>query len=239
MFLSQTVWTTDAKKAFPGREWDRVERPESVGYDGARLDALRVWLKTNRTTAMLVTVGGRILFEYGDVSRVSKIYSVRKSVFAMLYGKYVFDGTVDLDKNVKQLGLDDVQPFLPIEEHATLRQLLTARSGIYLLSGDRELDSRLPRRGSQPPGTYFQYNNWDFDAAGAAFEKLTGKNIFDALELELARPIVMQDFDRSRQRKNSMLPNSVHPEYAMYLRREIWRGWACSCSAAAIGRRNH
>lgn len=27
----------------------------------------------------------------------------------------------------------------------------------------------------------------------------------------------MQDFDRSKQRKNSSMPDSVHPEYAMYL----------------------
>ena len=52
---------------------------------------------------------------------------VAESEPAMLYGKSVIAGTVDLDKTVKQLELDDVQPFLPIEEHATLRQLLTAR----------------------------------------------------------------------------------------------------------------
>jgi hypothetical protein len=68
----------------------------------------------------------------------------------------VVAGTIDLDKTVKQLGLDDAQPFLPIEEHATLYQLLTARSGIYLPSGNANLDVRLPRRGSQPPGMYFQ-----------------------------------------------------------------------------------
>jgi CubicO group peptidase (beta-lactamase class C family) len=63
-----------------------------------------------------------------------------------------------------------------------------------------------PRRGSQAPGTYFQYQNWDFNAAGAAFEKLTGKDIFDALETDVARPIGMQDVDRARQRKHSALP---------------------------------
>jgi CubicO group peptidase (beta-lactamase class C family) len=74
-----------------------------------------------------------------------------------------------------------------------------------------------PRRGSQLPGTYFQYQNWDFNAAGTAFEKLTGKDIFAALEDDLAKPIGMQDFDRSRQRKNNEMPITKHPEYAMYL----------------------
>jgi len=38
-----------------------------------------------------------------------------------------------------------------------------------------------------------------------------------ALETELAVPLGMQDFDRAKQRKNSSKPDSVHPEYAMYL----------------------
>jgi CubicO group peptidase (beta-lactamase class C family) len=33
----------------------------------------------------------------------------------------------------------------------------------------------------------------------------------------LAKPLGMQDFDRSRQKKISSMPQSVHPEYAMYL----------------------
>jgi CubicO group peptidase (beta-lactamase class C family) len=204
------------RATFPGKDWERVASPESAGFDAARLEALRAWLKTFNTTSMVVSEGGRIVFEYGDTSRVSKVASVRKSVLAMLFGKYVAEGKVDLDKTVKQLGLDDKLPFLPVEEGATLRQVLAARSGVYLPSGNEELTSVSPRRGSYSPGSYFQYQNWDFNAAGTAFEKLTGKDIFDALESDLARPIGMQDFDRARQRKISS-PDSVHPEYAMYL----------------------
>src|SRR4051812_44010850 len=125
-------------QAWPGAAWERVDKPETLGYSSQRLEALRGWLKTQRTTAMLVVVHGKVIFEYGDLARLSKVASVRKSLLAMLYGKYVFDGTVDLTKTVKQLGLDDVQKFLPIEEHATLEQLLTARSGIYHPSGNEE-----------------------------------------------------------------------------------------------------
>jgi CubicO group peptidase (beta-lactamase class C family) len=79
------------------------------------------------------------------------------------------------------------------------------------------LDAATPKRGSQAPGTYFQYNNWDFNAVGTAFEKLVGRNLYDVLESDLAKPLGMQDFDRSRQKKISAMPQSVHPEYAMYL----------------------
>jgi CubicO group peptidase (beta-lactamase class C family) len=129
----------------------------------------------------------------------------------------VASGKVDLNKTVKEIGLDDVQPFLPVEESATLLNLLTARSAIYHPSGNPSLTDLSPRRGSMYPGLYFQYQNWDFNAAGTAFEKLTGQDLYAALESDLAGPLGMQDFDRKKQRKNSSMPDSVHPEYAMYL----------------------
>lgn len=207
----------------PGAEWAQTS-PESVGYSSAKLEALRAWVKTQDTTSMTVIVQGRVIFSYGDVSRTSKVASVRKSILAMLYGKYIFDNTIDIDKNVKQLGLDDNDPFLPIEEKATLVQLLTSRSGIYLPAHkvppetlpDWDQGRYMPPRGSEYPGTHFVYNNWDFNAAGTAFEKLTHKDIYQALQADLAAPIGMQDYDISKQKKIPT-PGSVHPEYAMYL----------------------
>ena len=202
----------------PGAEWEKIA-PESTGYSSARFDALTAWLKTGFTTSIVVAVHGKILYQYGDVTRVSKIASVRKSILSMLYGNYVLSGKVDLEKTVKDLGLEDKQPFLPIEERAKLVHLLAGRSGIYVIPDKPDphsVDSYQLRRGSVLPGTHYSYNEWDFNAAGTAFEKLTGKNIYDALETDLARPIGMQDFDRARQAKINN-PFSIHPEYAMYL----------------------
>jgi CubicO group peptidase (beta-lactamase class C family) len=206
-----------AAPVFPGTTWAKWDRPEDVNYKPARLDAVRAWLRAGQTKALFVAVDGKELFSYGDVSAVSKVASVRKSVLAMLYGSYVAQGTIDLSKTVVELGLTDVQPFLEVEQSATLRHLLMARSGIYLPSGNEELTSLSPRRGSFSPGAYFQYQNWDFNAAGAAFESLTGKSIYDALESDLARPLGMQDFDRRRQTKVDNLPESRFPEYEMRL----------------------
>ena len=199
--------------AFPGTSWDAAA---AGGWSVPRLEALRAFLKTTATTALMVLDDGRPVFEYGDLARVSKVASVRKSVLALLFGKEVEAGRIDLGRTVKQLGLDDVQPFMPVEEAATLEQLLAARSGVYLPAGNEELTVLSPRRGSQSPGTYFQYQNWDFNAAGAAFEKITGRDIFEAVEQDLARPLQMQDFSKARQRKNSSMPDSRFPEYAMY-----------------------
>jgi CubicO group peptidase (beta-lactamase class C family) len=206
----------DVAPVVPGAEWQRVDAKEA-GFSEARLDALRAWLKTQRTTGLVVVSGGRVALEHGDVAHVSKVASVRKSILAMLYGRYVVSGEIDLDRTVVDAGLEDFTPFLPVEREATLRHVLMARSGIYLPSGTPSLDPLLPARGSHQPGTFFQYSNWDFDAAGAAFEKLTGRDIYEALETDLARPLGMQDFSRARQEKHDMAPASRFPEYAMYL----------------------
>uniref|UniRef100_Q025F2 Beta-lactamase n=1 Tax=Solibacter usitatus (strain Ellin6076) TaxID=234267 RepID=Q025F2_SOLUE len=216
LLLALTASAQDMKLKFPSNEWARI-KPEDAGYSSEKLEVVRAWLKTQKTTAMHVSIAGQAIFEYGDVKRVSKLASIRKSILAMLYGKYVAEGKIDLSKTVEQLGLADVQPFLPIEKQATLYNLLTARSGIYHPTANMELTDLSPRRGSQTPGTYFQYQNWDFNAAGTAFEKLTGKDIFAALEEDLAKPAGMEDFDRAKQRKNNEMPVTRHPEYAMYL----------------------
>ena len=201
---------------YPAAEWERVASPEAAGYSSARLDVLRAWLKTQDTTGMMVVASGRVLFEYGNVVETSKVASVRKSVLGMLFGKYIAKDPRVLHATVKDLGLDDLEPFEQIEERATLQDLLMARSGIYMRDADRDS----PRKGSLAPGTQFVYNNWDFNAAGTAFEKIAGKGIYEALETDVARPIGMQDYDIAKQKKIQVVPQkklSVHPEYAMYL----------------------
>lgn len=193
----------------PGAEWEQA-KPESVGYSSAKLEALRAWVKTQDTGSMMVVVQGRVIFSYGDLSHLSKIASARKSVLDMLYGKYVMSNTIDVGKNVKDLGLEDPKtPFYPMEGKATLIQLLASRSCIYLPEhahpGDLpEYDQGrfLPPRNSCYPGSQMVYNNWDFDNAGVVFEREVGKPVYDALRDDLARPLGMQDYDLELQKKN-------------------------------------
>jgi CubicO group peptidase (beta-lactamase class C family) len=51
-----------------------------------------------------------------------------------------------------------------------------------------------PPRGSHAPGTFWYYNNWDFNALGTIFEKKTGLKIGEAFYQRIAKPIGMQDF---------------------------------------------
>lgn len=209
---------TVAAPVFPGAEWQRIATPESVGWSSAGLERVEERLSTLATTAMMAVVGGRVLFEYGDVETVSYLASVRKSVLSMLYGIYVDRGVIDLDATLAELGIDDVGGLTDREKQATVRNLITARSGIYHAASNGGDDlANAPPRGSQAPGEYFLYNNWDFNALGTIFEQATGRSIYDVLEEELVRPLGMRDFDRSQHRRTGDEERSIHLAYHMHL----------------------
>jgi CubicO group peptidase (beta-lactamase class C family) len=202
---------------FPGAQWERHPEARSGGAaEGLR--ALRRGLESSDTTALVAVVGGRILFEYGDTAHLSYLASARKSVLAMLYGKYVQDGTIRLGDDLARLGIDDVGGLSAQERSATVEDLLTARSGIYHPAANSGDDSAFaPARGSVAPGNVHLYNNWDFNAAGAVFERATGRDIYDALATDLAAPLHMQDFDRAQQRKSGDASKSRFLAYHMRL----------------------
>ena len=210
--------TSARAPVYPGATWDSITRPEAEGWSRRGLDSVRAKLATLPSTGFVAVVGGRVLTSYGDVQALSYLASVRKSILAMLYGNYVANGTVRLDKTLAELGIDDVGGLTPAEKQATIRDLLSARSGVYHAASNAGDDlASAPPRGSQPHGTYMLYSNWDFNAVGAIFEQETGRNIYDALESDLARPIGMQDWDRSAQRKSGDTTQSRFLAYHMYL----------------------
>lgn len=206
---------------FPGEEWEYVH-PDALQAYGWSVERLRdAWAfirDSSNTTGLVVADRGRVVLTFGDTEELSYLASVRKSILALLYGKYVEDGTIDLEKTLEDVGMDDIGGLLDIEKRATLHHLITARSGVYHPAsngGDNLADA--PPRGSRQPGTYMLYSNWDFNAAGAAFERTTGVNIYDALEEQLALPLQFEDWDRSAQRKTGDLSVSRYPAYHMWL----------------------
>jgi CubicO group peptidase (beta-lactamase class C family) len=211
----QTPHTLAANAVWPGATWDSIRDPRSVGWTRAGLDSVRAVLSTKETTGFVAIVGGRKLMTYGNIDTVTYIASVRKSIISMLFGKYVRDGTVDLNKSLADLGMDDIGGLTNQEKQATVKDLITARSGVFHPASNGGSDPA-PPRGSQKHGTYFLYNNWDFNALGGAFEIMTKRDIYDALESDLARPIGMQDFDRALQVKEGDSTQSRFPAYHMH-----------------------
>src|SRR5687768_10414124 len=76
-------------QAYPSAAgWEKISRADSVGWSAAGLDRVRERLSTLSTTGFMAVVGGRVLMDYGDLSRLSYLASVRKSILSMLFGIY-------------------------------------------------------------------------------------------------------------------------------------------------------
>lgn len=206
---------------FPGESWEYVARQDlqAYGWSPEALQKATALIRDeSNTTGLVVVDRGRVVFRYGDIEELSYVASVRKSILAMLYGYWVENGTIKLDTTLEALGFDDIGGLLPVEKQATIGHLITARSGVYhpaSYSGD-DL-AQAPPRGSQKPGTYMLYSNWDFNAAGAAFEHLTRRDIYDELQAQLAIPLQFEDWDRSIQQKAGDLTVSKYPAYPFWI----------------------
>lgn len=198
--------------------WPIWSTPEDAGFSTTGLNVVAAYTRSLNTTGLVVVVSGQVLHAQGNVTELSYVASVRKSILSMLYGIAVNNGDINLDLTVNDLGLDDVQGLLPIEKQARIYDLITVRSGVYHPASNGGSDTvDVPERGSKLPGTYFYYNNWDFNIAGAIFEMETGRNIYDALRDDLAIPLEMEDFDRSAQMKSGDLTQSQYPAYHIWL----------------------
>ncbi len=206
-----------AQSVFPGETWEYVTTDglQTYGWSEEALDKTTAFVRDeSNTTGLVVVDRGRVVYQFGDIEELSYVASVRKSILAMLYGYWVENGTIDLETTLADLGFDDIGGLLPIEKKATVHHLITARSGVYhaaSYSGD-DLD-KAPPRGSQEPGSYMLYSNWDFNAAGTAFEHLTKRDIYDELQAQLAIPLQFEDWDRTVQKKAGDLTISQYPAY--------------------------
>ncbi|MEW2921780.1 serine hydrolase [Muricauda sp. ANG21] len=205
-------------QVFPDRVWHWASEAEAKAWNNPKKEAFHEYLvDSTKITGLMIIHKGKVVFDYGDLEEVSYIASIRKNVLSMLYGQYVEDGTIRLNKTIKELGIDDVEGILPIEQSATIQDIISARSGVYHPEGyGGGMQEYAPKRGSVQPGSYWLYSNWDFNVAGYIFEQETGKNIYDEVERQLANPLHMQDWDRSLQHKQGNTSISKYLAYPMW-----------------------
>lgn len=203
---------------FPGTNWEYNLNPAKNGWDTTKLKSLKNFIiDSTQVTGMMIVHKGSVVFEYGDVIENSYIASCRKSILAMLFGKYVQSGKIDLAKTLNDLNIDDVRRLLPIEKTACIKDILQAKSGVFHpASYPGDYLKYAPERGSVRPGSYWLYSNWDFNVAGYIFEKETGSNIYKEVEKQLANPLKMQDWNLKLQKKEGDSTRSYFPAYPMY-----------------------
>jgi CubicO group peptidase (beta-lactamase class C family) len=197
LVLGWVVVANCQSSGVPGVEWKQLASPEQAGWPAEKLASIHAYVEQLGSTSAMIVQHGQVVAEWGDVAHRSNLHSCRKSLLNSLIGIAVAEGKINLDDTLEKLGIDDKKPSLTLEEkQATVRDLLEARSGVYHHAAYETtgMAERRPTRGSHAPGTFWYYNNWDFNALGWIYERAAGTKIFEAFYREIAQPIGMQDF---------------------------------------------
>lgn len=200
--------------SYPGDAWAEAA-PGGVGWSEDGLAEARAWSGHIGSSAVMVIQHGAVVAQWGDVAARMKLRSVRKSLLSALVGIAAARGQLSPGDTLGKLGINDTAPSLSEAElGASVADLLGSRSGVYHPALYEALDAAAnrPSRGSHAPGTYWYYNNWDFNALGAILEHATGSSIFDGFAREIAGPVGMQDY-RASDGYYVVGAASVYPAY--------------------------
>lgn len=207
-------------------------------------ERLQAAVARQKTAALSLWQDGRELFSHGPQDHKFLCHSMRKSYLAALIGIEVDQGRIDLGATLEDLGIDDVEGLSAVEKRATVYDLLTARSGIYHAAGYETDWMRLikEKRHSHAPGTFWCYNNWDFNALGTIYTQIAGHSVAEGFDRYLAKPLGMQDFNLTGPKPDAWVEpfvESQHPAYPfrlssrdlqrflqLYLQDGVWQGQA-------------
>jgi len=199
----------------PQEAWEQYKTPEEAGWSSEKLEQAKKLYDTLDAAAFMVVYDGKVVVSWGDVKRRYMCHSVRKSFLSALYGTHVDDGSIDLNKTLAELNIDDKSPLTESEKQATIRDLLKARSGVYHPAAyeTEAMKAKRPERGSHERDTFWYYNNWDFNALGTIFEQETGTDIFVDFKNRIADPLKMEDFRLIDGYHHLEAEHSIHPAY--------------------------
>lgn len=203
------------------------------------IDDLTPLIARQPTAALTVWQNGQLGGEFGPQDHRFLCHSIRKSILAALIGIEVQAGRLDLGATLESLGIDDNDPLSPVERQATVYDLLTARSGIYHPAGyETEWMGMIKeRRHSHAPGTFWCYNNWDFNALGTIYVQASGHSVSEGFTRYLATPLGLQDFRPDTDAWVETFTQSRHDAYPfrlsnrdllrfcqLYLQGGVWNG---------------
>ncbi len=206
-------------QAWPASGWRAAETHD---WSPAKLDQARALAQTGDTDALLIVEQGRVIAAWGRSDARFKCHSVRKSLLSALVGIEVEEGRLDLSATLADLDIDDCGNLTERERLATVLDLLTARSGIYhpTVAETDGMKATREARGSHGPGTFWCYNNWDFNALGTIVERAAGRSLFELFRDRIATPLGMEDFRHDEGRRDGEYvrsPATLHPAYSFRL----------------------
>lgn len=209
-----------SKPSFQGTAIAKKTIDDTSYFSKEKFKELHDYLKEeSETTSMMVLENGKVVFEYGDVSEISDIKDSKAGLISLLFGKYVENGTINLQETLKANNINEYNGLLAIEKQATIENLLTSTSGVlhpkiqrYVYTFPRERE-----RGSVKPGDYFMINNWDYNVASSILQDKTKNNLHWELENQLAIPLGFQDWNIKNQYTTRDLKKSMFTTYQMHL----------------------
>ena len=219
--------------------WRMLKNPEDAGYSSQALRRIREHYASCDLAALFIVHHGRVVMALGEFQRRFPCHSIRKSLMNAVMGIAVGQGRIDLDNTLAELGVDDVGGLTDTEKQATVRQLLQGRSGVYhaAVYETPSMTRGKPRRGAHPPGTFWYYNNWDFNILSTIVNQATGDDFLRLFRTRVAEPLGMEDYRELDG--NYYLDSAVsrHPAYGfklsardlarfglLYLQRGTWNG---------------
>jgi len=188
-----------------GRDWQRVE-PRGAGYDPQRLQEVVAYAKSQKSSALIVLHGGRILVEahwprvaesgnaparyrrmvVGSTAKghvVEDVASVQKSVISFLVGVAAGEGKLDIDRTVTSYSNGGWSKATPEQERSiTVRHLLSMTSG---------LDDAL--RFDADAGTKWKYNTGAYSQVARVLETVLEQPIAEITKTRLTDAIGMDD----------------------------------------------
>ncbi len=217
LFAVAFISPAGANERVPGDHWQRYADPVDAGFDPELLAAAKKVWEELPSSAFFIVADGAVVAAWGDVERRFMCHSVRKSLLSALYGIYWDRGELELNKTLSDLGIDDEpDPLLDSEKRARTLDLLKARSGIFHPAAYAGRTDARPR-GSEGPGRYFAYNNWDFNTLATILEQETGVKVFEAFDEHLGQPLGMEDWRITDAYYHYELDKSKYPAYPFRL----------------------
>jgi CubicO group peptidase (beta-lactamase class C family) len=197
----------------PGDQWMQFADVGQAGFDAAKLEAARETWESIPSSAFMVISDGAVVAAWGEFERRFMCHSVRKSFMSGLYGIYWDRGEIELNKTLADLGIDDEpDPLLEAEKRARILDLLKARSGVFHPAAYAGRTDSRPR-GSEGPGRYFAYNNWDFNTVATILMQETGDDVFESFDEHFGQPLQMEDWRVSDGYYHYELEKSKYPAY--------------------------
>jgi CubicO group peptidase (beta-lactamase class C family) len=191
--------------------------PADAGFDAEKLAAAKATWEELPSSAFMVIADGAVVAAWGDVERRFMCHSVRKSFLSALFGIYWDRGEIKLNRTMAEIGIEEPDdPLLPREQTARTLDLLKARSGVFHSAAYAGRTDSRPR-GSEGPGQYFAYNNWDFNALAAILKKETGADVFESWDEHFATPLQMDDWRLTDGYYHYERDKSQYPAYPFRL----------------------